>query len=295
MSKEDESIHHHTFDRVAPHVYRLSPSDATDRPALGVVAGRERTLVVDAGNSPAHARLLLGRLQGLRVPPVSFVAVTHWHWDHVFGLSAFDAPAVAHSETRHMVAEMARWDWSDEALDRRVAEGVEIAFCRDNIIAELPDRSGLVLRPPEIAFHGRVEIDLGGVRCNVVHVGGDHAADASVVYVPEDRVLFIGDCLGPDLYSGEPSYTTGRLFPLLDRLLGFDAEWFVEGHESEPAPRQAIVEYAHLLRAAGEAVLEAGPGREAVLAALAKRLPGPVDSDVAEMVDQFLAGQAKVG
>ncbi len=279
----------HTLKQLTPHVYWLSPDATTDRPVLGAVAGRERTLIVDAGNSPAHAQLLLQELSKIEIPPSAFVALTHWHWDHVFGTSAFDLPTFAHAETRRMVAEMAQWDWGDEALDRRVEQGVEIAFCRDNIRAELPDRCGLAIRVPEIAFTDRAGIDLGGVCCEVVHVGGDHAADASVVYVAEDRVMFLGDCLGPDLYSGEPSYTTGKLFPLLDRLLSYHVDWYLEAHAPAPISKAGLAQYAGLCRLVGEAVAEVGPDR----ARLQQRLAAVWDDEVAELADGFLAGTAK--
>ncbi|GAB4428720.1 MAG: hypothetical protein Fur0044_26540 [Anaerolineae bacterium] len=41
------------------HVYWLPPDDRTDRPILGAITGERATLLVDAGNSPAHAQLLV--------------------------------------------------------------------------------------------------------------------------------------------------------------------------------------------------------------------------------------------
>ncbi len=127
----DPVLHHTT-----PHVVWLSPDERTDRPILGAVTGQNATLIVGAGNSPAHADLFLGELSKVQIAPPRFLALTHWHWDHVFGSAAFNLPTFASMETRRKVAEMASLDWSDEALDRRVAEGVEIAFCRDMQMVE---------------------------------------------------------------------------------------------------------------------------------------------------------------
>jgi predicted amidohydrolase len=49
----------HQFHRLTVHVYYLSPDSTTDRPVLGAIVGTTGTLVVDAGNSPAHAQVLL--------------------------------------------------------------------------------------------------------------------------------------------------------------------------------------------------------------------------------------------
>ena len=85
-------------------------------------------------------------------------------------------------------------DWSDSALDQRVKEGSEIAFCRDMIKLELPHRSQRVFKIPEISFDSEIEIDLGGVSCQIKHVGGDHAEDSSIVFIPEDGIVFLRLC-----------------------------------------------------------------------------------------------------
>jgi glyoxylase-like metal-dependent hydrolase (beta-lactamase superfamily II) len=280
----------HTFCRIAPHVYWLSPDSTTDRPVLGVVHGTRGRLVVDAGNSPAHAELLLREIAQAGIAPPTFVALTHWHWDHVFGTSMLDLPTLAHAETQRVVSEMAHLDWSDVALDWRVETGVEIAFCRDMIKAELPDRTGLTLRPPEIAFAEQMTLDLGGVTCQIVHVGGDHAADSTIIYAPDDRIVFLGDCIYPDIYHVTRRYTTQRLFPLLDRLLAFDATCYLAGHNPEPMSRAALVEEATLLKTIGGVVDEHGPEREAILVELQRTIAGPVEEDHVELVDLFLAG-----
>ena len=151
------------LNQLSRHVYWLPPDSRTDRPVLGVVSGSNATLLVDAGNSPAHANLLLAEITRLRLPPPAFLVLTHWHWDHIFGAHTLDLPTIASLETRRIVTQMAQLDWSDKALDRRVAEGSEIDFCRTMMKAELPDRSQLVIKPPEIGFTGQIELDLGGV------------------------------------------------------------------------------------------------------------------------------------
>jgi glyoxylase-like metal-dependent hydrolase (beta-lactamase superfamily II) len=276
------------FHHLTPHVWYLEPDQRTDRPVLGVIAGRERTLVVDAGNSAAHVELLLRHLAAAHMAPPSYGAITHWHWDHVFGIGALGVPTFAHVETKRIVSEMAGLDWSDEALDRRVAQGLEIAFCRDMIRAEMPDRTGLVLRPPDIGFTERVEIDLGGIDCQVIHVGGDHSADSSVVHVPRDRVAFLGDCLSPDIYHG--SYTTDGALRLVDRLLALEADLYVEGHAAEPMTRDELGSYAQLFEAVVR-LMEQDGDRAVILSRLPEVLGTELSEEHIEIVDAFLIGK----
>ena len=57
--------------------------------------------MIDAGNSEEHAQLFLEMLKEQNVSNPDFVALTHWHWDHIFGLPVLqDALSIAHSETK---------------------------------------------------------------------------------------------------------------------------------------------------------------------------------------------------
>jgi len=67
------------LNQIAPHVYWLAPDDTADRPLLGLIAGTRGTLVVDAGNSPAHAQVLFAALAQRNLPVPTFALLTHWH------------------------------------------------------------------------------------------------------------------------------------------------------------------------------------------------------------------------
>lgn len=280
--------------QLTPHVHWLPADSTTDRPILGVVSGRHSTLIVDAGNSMAHANLLLAEMARLGLAPPSYVVLTHSHWDHVFGLPAFAALSIATQETKQIVAEMVTLDWSDAALDERVAAGTEIEFCRDMIKVELPDRRDLSLKAPEIAFAGEIEIDLGQVTCRIAHVGGDHASDSAIVYVPEDKVFFLGDCLYEDLHHGPRHYTTAQLFPLIERLLSYEAEFYVWSHHPAPLPRAELVEFTTLLKRIGHLVEQNEGNRAVIETELLATSNGALDEDTKEVIEAFLAGLPKV-
>lgn len=278
------------LNQITDHVYWLSPDARTDRPVLGAIMGKYGALIVDAGNSPAHAALLLDDLSKIDGAHPKYVVLTHWHWDHVFGMAAFDVPVIAHQETKRVVEQMAQMDWSDAALDRRVQEGSEIEFCRDMMKIELPDRSHLGLRSPDISFVNQVEFDLGGVTCLIKHVGGDHSDDSSIVYIPGDNVVFLGDCLYEDLYHGPGNYTTRKLFPLIEELLNCNADYYLFGHESEPMPQAQMIKFASVLKSIGRKVDQLGEQRELILKWAEETIGKSSDEDYVGLVDAFLAG-----
>ena len=279
--------------QITPHIYWLSPDERTDRPILGAITGSDGTLLVDAGNSPAHIHLFLDELTSANINPPKFAVLTHWHWDHVFGLSALNVPVFAHKETKRVVENMAALDWSDEALDARVEAGTEIEFCRDMLKLELPDRSDLKIVPPDIAFSHAIELTLGNIVCHIDHVGGDHSSDSTVVYIPSERIVFLGDCLYQDIYHGEWSYSSSKLFPLLDKLRRYDAEFYLDAHRPQPYSRAEFLEYVSVCKTIGKSVERLGDDRMAILSDVAKKLGQALDEDELEIVDAFLAGRKK--
>ena len=71
------------------------------------------------------------------------------------------------------------------------------------------------------------------------------------MHVVEDRVVFIGDATYDDLYHGPRRLTVTQLFPLLDRLVALDADYYIAGHDAEPIAREQFVQEARLLKLIG--------------------------------------------
>jgi glyoxylase-like metal-dependent hydrolase (beta-lactamase superfamily II) len=274
------------------HVAWTPPDAERDRPVLGAITGERRSLIVDTGASPAHARQLRNGLVELGAAEPGFAALTHYHWDHVFGGSALNVPIIAHVETRQRVQEMARLDWRDNALAARVAAGQEKAAYVENIKREMnnAERAALVIVAPEVVYSDGVEIDLGGLTARILHIGGDHTPDSSIIYCPEERVAFLGDCFYTGTRAGLSCYTTAGLFPLLDRLEALPVDYYVLGHDPDPWPREKFLHEAGNLRRTGELVAKTGPDREALVAQLPAALLAPVEDYHYEDLDAFLNG-----
>ena len=232
--------------KISDHVHWLPPG-LPDRPSLCAVVGERRTMMLDAGSSAAHARIVLDGLSAIGASPPSLIAFTHWHWDHVFGAAEIRAPVLAHRETAARLIEQAETDWSDEALDRRVAEGVDSEEHAANVKEELPSPRSVEVAPADVVFENGLDVELGGVTVRVRHVGGDHASDSCVMYVEPGRMLFLGDCLYESLSDG---YTAERALPLHEAIRGFGAELFVDGHGESTYGRADLDAYLEEIRAA---------------------------------------------
>jgi len=238
--------------KITEHVYWMPPGPP-DRPSVCGVVGDRRTLMLDAGSSKAHTRAFLDALRAEGGARPSAVVYTHSHWDHVFGGAELGGQVIAHALTAERLIELAAMDWSDEGLDQRVAAGHASPQHAENVKEELPSPRTVEVAPADIVFQDGLDIELGGVTVRVRHVGGDHSAESSVMYVEPDRVLFLGDCM----YDSPAGVLTAELaFPLHDAILGFDAELYVDGHTPSVFSRPEIEGLIEKMRLAEKAVRE---------------------------------------
>ncbi|MGE7868854.1 MBL fold metallo-hydrolase [Bacillus paramycoides] len=238
--------------KIGNSFWYMTPVSETDRPILGMVVGKEKTLMIDAGNSEAHAQLFLEMLKEQNISNPDFVALTHWHWDHIFGLPVLqNALSIAHSETKKEMDTIVSYEWTDEALDARVKEGTEIEFCADCIKKEFNEQPrNIEIIPPTLTFQNQLELDLGEVTCVLKHVGGDHSQDSVVIYIKEEKILFLGDCIYADIFSSKWNYTTKQTFKLIQELEGFDAETYILSH-GKAIDRAEFLQEIRLLKTVG--------------------------------------------
>jgi len=245
--------------KLSERVYWMPPGPP-DRPSLCAAVGDRRTLMLDAGSSNAHTRTFLDALSAEGAARPSAVVYTHSHWDHVFGGAELGGHVIAHALTAAQLIELAAMDWTDEALDERVASGQASPQHAEHVREELPSPRTVEVAPADIVFHDGLDIELGGVSVRVRHVGGDHSADSSVMYVEPDHVLFLGDCLCD---SPAGALTAELAFPLCDAILAFDAELYVEGHGASVVSRSEMQGLIEKMRIAERAVREGSAIAEA--------------------------------
>ncbi|EPE60510.1 metallo-beta-lactamase superfamily protein [Exiguobacterium sp. S17] len=279
-----------TLERYSDRFCYMTPVSETDRPIIGAVVGDTHTLMIDAGNSEAHANLFIDSLveRGIRRP--SLVALTHWHWDHIFGLSALhDTVSVASGATKARMERLIPYNWDDKSLDERVESGIEIAFCAEAIRLEFGGTRSIQVVLPTVTFDDALTLDLGGVHVLLKHVGGDHTADAVVAYIPEEKVLFLGDALYANLYAPSWRMTAGETLRLLSVLDTFEAEAYVWSH-GQVATRAEYEKDRDTLRILAQISLDF-PGNKELITAQYERLTGhPVDEEEQELITFFVNG-----
>ncbi|WP_053368579.1 MBL fold metallo-hydrolase [Bacillus sp. FJAT-27245] len=280
----------HSINKIGKSFWYITPISVTDRPILGMVVGNKKTLMIDAGNSEDHANYFVNELSKMEVPNPDIVVLTHWHWDHIFGLSALpNTVSIASKETKIAMEKLIPFSWSDEALDDRVKEGIEIEFCAKAIKEEFKTHRDIKIALPDVTFEKRVEIDLGGVTCIVQYVGGDHAADSAIVYIVEEKILFLADCIYPNMYAVKDNYTIQETLRLLDELETFDAETYIPSHQ-QPISKEEFNQEAAKLRTIAKYTERFGGDKQEIMKEYESYVKRELTEDERETIVCFVNG-----
>lgn len=208
------------------------PNDpSADRPTLGYVRGDRLSLRIDAGNSPAHFQLMESAIAAQALPPAGLIALTHSHWDHTYGLCASTVPSLANEKTQTQLAKMCGWAFDLPAMEARLASREDILFCHEAMLEEYSNPCDIQVRTADIVYDKAVALDLGGVHAEILRLENSHAEDCSIVFIPEERVVFLGDITYEDLHHDPPCWHLSRFEALRQALRSLDFVMAVPGHQ----------------------------------------------------------------
>lgn len=225
---------------LSKNVYYMPNEEHSDRPTLGYVNGEKFSIMIDTGNSPKHLELFYEGLKerGLKEP--SIAVITHWHWDHTYAISAFKGNVIANRLTNNKLESMKTWKWTEKAMRERLESGEEIEFCDEHIRVEYPDRNKIKVESADIIYDKKLNLDLGNIDCYMELVGGPHEDDSSIVYIKEEKILFVGDADCIDFYGKKEKYDKEKLEMYINKVKEFDFETYVHGHCAPMNREEAI-------------------------------------------------------
>jgi cyclase len=168
------------IERVADGVWVGIP--APGEGAMGAVIGTGGMVVIDTTSYNLFAARFLEQVSAAEGrDDWRHLVVSHRHFDHFGGADGIHAPMIAHRLTR-----AALLGYTPQWLRHNLATWTEQGL----IIPELLRDPTIVI--PQITFDSVLELHLGNLEVQVIHVGG-HTTDQSVVYVAERRLLFASD------------------------------------------------------------------------------------------------------
>jgi glyoxylase-like metal-dependent hydrolase (beta-lactamase superfamily II) len=181
-----------SFVRLSDHAYGFT---AEGDPNTGIVIGDDAVMVIDTQATPVMAQQVIDRIRTVTDKPIRWIVLSHYHAVRVLGAPAYGAEHIICSEaTREMIVERGAQDMKSE-IQRfpRLFQAVESV-------------AGLTW--PTITFQDRMTVWMGKLQVDIIHAGRGHTKGDTIVWLPQERVLFSGDLVefGATPYAGDAHY-----------------------------------------------------------------------------------------
>ena len=208
------------LERLTDRIWTYPMEEKRDRPVLGYVCGDSFSLAVDAGHSDDHVAEFYEAIEREGLPLPKLTVLTHWHWDHTFGMHAISGLSIANKITNKHLRDF---------RDKMQKNGLHEFFDLDaSVRYEYAGNKPVKIVTSDIEFTGEMIIDIGGCKVRAFQVPSPHTDDSTLVEVVDEKVLFIGDAACgsfPD-WNKDP-VITGELSDIIDAT---SVNYCVEGH-----------------------------------------------------------------
>ena len=178
-----------TFEKLSAHAYAYT---AEGDPNTGIVVGDDAVMVIDTQATPVMAQDVIRRIREVTDKPIRYVTMSHYHAVRVLGASAYRPEhVIASRDTYDLIVERGEADMKSE-IERfpRLFRAVE----------SVPG-----LTWPTLVFERRLTLTMGRLRVEILQLGRGHTKGDTVVWLPEERILFSGDLVEYDAtpYTGD--------------------------------------------------------------------------------------------
>lgn len=230
------------MEKFSDRIFFTPHNDDTDEPYLYFIKGDRYSLQVDTGNSPASCRKFLEEAEEKGLGRPDLAALTHWHWDHTFGITACPVPVIASKLTGDKLRTVMGWEWTEKAMRERLHTGEDIPFCYEKMHCEYKDIAEIQTGVPDIEFSGTLTIDLGGCTAILEQRDSTHTRDSVFIRIPEEGVLIGGDAEYEDYYDNNSMYDPERLRSMIDYLDKTDFKWYLRGHDDAACSKKEILD-----------------------------------------------------
>ena len=179
-----------SFDKLSDHAWAYT---AEGDPNTGIVVGDDAVMVIDTQATPVMAEDVIRRIREVSTKPIKYVVLSHYHAVRVLGASAYGAQQIiASQDTRDLIVERGEADKGSE-IGRfpRLFDAVE----------SVPP--GVTW--PTLTFSGKMTLWLGKLEVQLLQLGRGHTKGDTVVWLPQERILFSGDLVEFDAtpYAGD--------------------------------------------------------------------------------------------
>lgn len=208
----------HVVQELASGVYAyLQPDGGWCLNNAGILTSGGEAAVIDTAATLARARTLRETVVGLAGRPPRVVVNTHFHGDHTFGNCVFadEALIIAHEGTREQV----------------LAAGLHLQGLWPDV-----EWGEVTVTPPNLLYRDHTTLHIGGILAELIRLGPAHTSDDTVVWLPEQSVLFTGDLVMSGVTPFCPMGSLSGSLEAIDQLRALGARTIVTGHGPVAGP-----------------------------------------------------------
>ena len=218
------------LNRLTERIWVYPYEEKRDRPNLSYIRGDKWSLAVDAGHSEEHTMEFYRALEKEGLPLPKLTVLTHWHWDHTFGMHAVHGLCLANERTNQYL---------DVFRKRLETEGTKFFFEMDEWIRnEYEDGKPVVVTLADLVFRGEMLLDAGNCPIRVFQAEAPHTDDSTLIEIPGEKVLILGDSTG----GAFPEWTVNQTLAdkLAQKVRKINPEICLPGHWTPLSPEIII-------------------------------------------------------
>ncbi len=251
------------------------------------VVNENDVLIYDANTRPSTTQAVLIELRKITRKPVRWVVNSHWHPDHWSGNEVYarEFPGVqiiATEETAEFMHNIApAWapvfEGQLKRMQQTVADAVRTGKNPDGTVYSAEDRTGddrtieeyasfvdetskLKRVYPNLLYRNRMTFTSGGREFQLLSLSGD-ATYSTVLYLPKEKVLLVGDLLVHPTQWGSKSDALSPWIASLRQLSALEVNTIVPGHGPVFRDKQylgLVLELFETIRSQVRAALQSG-------------------------------------
>ena len=176
------------LNRLTERIWVYPYEEERDRPNLSYIRGDRWSLAVDAGHSESHTRAFYAELENAGLPLPALTVLTHWHWDHTFGMHAVHGLCLANERTNCYLS-----DFREKIKN----QGTDFFLAMDmSIRKEYENGKPVLITLADLVFGGEMLLDAGNCLIRVFQAEAPHTDDSTLIEIPGEKVLILGDSTG---------------------------------------------------------------------------------------------------
>ena len=205
-----------SFEKLSDNAYAYT---AEGDPNTGVIIGDDAVMIIDATATPVMAQDVVRHVRQVTDKPIKYVTLTHYHAVRVLGASGYKQhglqEVIASKPTYELIVERGQQD-----MDSEIGRFPRLF----NAVESVPG-----LTWPTLVVDGELTLWMGELEVRIWHPGRGHTKGDTVVWLPQQKILFSGDLVEADAacYTGDAYLADWPA--TLDKLAALKPEKLIPG------------------------------------------------------------------